>query len=92
MGNDWDPDNEWDESEEFHKVLKSFTELQQNLSTFSLRITDLNLTMEDFQFALVELFRKFPDLIENSPEGQKLVEASKKVSDIDWSKWYKPDK
>ena len=88
MGEFWDPDDDdWDASAEFKDVVKQFTQLQKVTEIHQAHFADFALTMKDFQFALIQLFKKYPKLLKDSPEGQKLMEASKKVSDIDWTKW-----
>ena len=88
MPESWDPDDDdWGASGEFKRVLRQFDQLITIIDTFDSRLKDLSLTMKDFQFALIQLFEKYPDLLEDSPEGKKLMEASKKVSKFDLSKW-----
>ena len=84
----WNPDDdEWDASSEFQDVIKQFRQLQKVTKIHQAHFSDFAVTMKDFQFALIQLFEKYPKLLTDSPEGQKLMEASKKVSDINWKQW-----
>ena len=86
----WDPeDDDWDVSSEFQDVIKQFRQLQEVTEIHQAHFADFALTMKDFQFALIQLFKKYPQLLKDSPEGQKLMEASQKVSNLDFSKWFK---
>lgn len=88
MGEFWNPDDdEWDASSEFHDVIKQFRQLQKVTEIHQAHFADFAMTMKDFQFALVQLFKKYPELLKDSPEGKKLMEASEKVSGFDMSKW-----
>ena len=83
-------DNDWEDSDEFRKVVRNFYSLSEVVQRFNSQMSELNVVMRDFQFALVKLYERYPDLLENSPEGQKLFDASKKLSEFDWSSIWKP--
>ena len=88
--NEFEDEEEWQHSEEFRRVVKNFYSLNQVITKFSGHVAELNSIMKDFQFALVQLYEKYPDMLDNSPEGKKLVEASQRLSNFDWKSFMNP--
>lgn len=89
MSDSWD-DPDWEASEQFNMVLREFYVLNNSIQAFDSHFKELNIVMKDFLFALTKLFERYPNLLEECPEGRKLMEASEKVANIDWSKFSKP--
>lgn len=85
---EWE-ENDWKDSEEFTRVVKHFHALNIAVDKFAQAMTELNVIMKDFHFALILLYKRYPELLENSPEGKALVEASKKLANFDVKNLFK---